>query len=89
MDFTKEREKISRLENKISKLEDNLEITKERLRKLKPREPMIYENTSYDSKKKELIVSYEYFCPYCGEQLYKVKRAAISKHKCGQNIKWK
>ena len=85
----KNEKEIRRLEERIGKLETDLDKAKERLGKIKPRKPMVHENKSYDNKKKELVTSYEYWCPYCGEQLYKPKSKSVSKHKCGQMIDWK
>jgi hypothetical protein len=80
---------IQKLEKRIDKLETDLDKAKERLGKIKPCKPLTHENTLYDNKKKELVTSCEYWCPYCGEQLYKPKSKAVSKHKCGQMIDWK
>ena len=79
---------IERLTNKIKKLENELQISQERLRKMKPCEPLTHDNTKYDNKKKELLHLFEYFCPYCGEKIYKPKSKKTIKHKCGQMILW-
>lgn len=79
---------IEKLTNKIEKLENELYISRERLGKMKPHKPLTHDNTKYDGKKKELVHHFEYFCPYCGEKMYKPKSKFTTKHKCGQMILW-
>lgn len=88
--ITLNKEKIAKYEAKVKKIEAELEKAQEQLDKCIPHKPIVNEITYYDNKKKEICTYYEYFCYYCGEQVYKRKNINknVSKHKCGRLIDW-
>jgi len=75
---------VEKLKQKIKALTSKLEKEEIKLSKATPTKPLISDESDYNSKKKELIHKYTYFCSYCGEPIRKNSK----KHMCGQVHDW-
>lgn len=69
---------------KIEQAKDKLEKYEVMLDKITPHKPSISEHKEWSSKSHKMIITREYFCWYCGEQL----RKGTKKHSCGYLVDW-
>ena len=69
---------------KIEQIKDKLTYYEEKLDKVTPHRPSVSEHKEWNGKTKQMDITKEYFCWYCGGQL----RKGTKKHKCGYLVDW-